>query len=133
MSSSQVLLKTHRVGERCTLNLSRAQTSSSWCGVVVRKGALAQRSSSSLAHGSKFRGPLPKAIEQLNSVTLIFTPTSKSNAVYLAEKESRAEIKCISFNEIHVKSPYASPMDFSAFSFIKTSLTKMAFKNIERT
>ncbi|GFT98152.1 hypothetical protein TNCV_789661 [Trichonephila clavipes] len=29
MSSSPVPLKTRRVGERCTLNLSRAQTSSS--------------------------------------------------------------------------------------------------------
>ncbi|GFV78187.1 uncharacterized protein TNCV_1036551 [Trichonephila clavipes] len=40
MSSSPVPLKTHRVGQRCTLNLSRAETSSRWCGVVVRrKGA----------------------------------------------------------------------------------------------
>ncbi|GFU91408.1 hypothetical protein TNCV_2541761 [Trichonephila clavipes] len=30
--------KTHRVGQRCTLNLSRAETSSRWCGVVVRRG-----------------------------------------------------------------------------------------------
>ncbi|GFT30425.1 uncharacterized protein TNCV_2377161 [Trichonephila clavipes] len=37
-SSSPVPLKTRRVGERCTLNLSRAQTSSRWCGVVVRRG-----------------------------------------------------------------------------------------------
>ncbi|GFV62763.1 uncharacterized protein TNCV_2462681 [Trichonephila clavipes] len=37
-SSSPVPLKTHRVGQRCTLNLSRAQTSSRWCGVVVRRG-----------------------------------------------------------------------------------------------
>ncbi|PRD25835.1 UNVERIFIED_CONTAM: hypothetical protein NCL1_39753 [Trichonephila clavipes] len=36
--SSPVPLKTRRVGERCTLNLPRAQTSSSWCGVVVRRG-----------------------------------------------------------------------------------------------
>ncbi|GFT30953.1 hypothetical protein TNCV_1683251 [Trichonephila clavipes] len=36
-SSSPVPLKTHRVGERCTLNLSRAQTSSRWSGVVVRR------------------------------------------------------------------------------------------------
>ncbi|GFV51005.1 uncharacterized protein TNCV_2540931 [Trichonephila clavipes] len=36
--SSPVPLKTCRVGERCTLNLPRAQTSSSWCGVVVRRG-----------------------------------------------------------------------------------------------
>ncbi|GFW52872.1 uncharacterized protein TNCV_2394511 [Trichonephila clavipes] len=38
MSSSPVPLKTRRVGQRCTLNLSRAETSSRWCGVVVRRG-----------------------------------------------------------------------------------------------
>ncbi|GFU16335.1 hypothetical protein TNCV_4231811 [Trichonephila clavipes] len=38
MSSSPVPLKTRRVGERCTLNLSRAQTFLSWGGVVVRRG-----------------------------------------------------------------------------------------------
>ncbi|GFV83572.1 uncharacterized protein TNCV_5120621 [Trichonephila clavipes] len=38
MSSIQVPLKTRRVGHRCTLNLSRAETSSRWCGVVVRRG-----------------------------------------------------------------------------------------------
>ncbi|GFX84266.1 uncharacterized protein TNCV_3976111 [Trichonephila clavipes] len=37
-SSSSVPLKTRRVGQRCTLNLSRAETSSRWCGVVVRRG-----------------------------------------------------------------------------------------------
>ncbi|GFW91784.1 uncharacterized protein TNCV_3400441 [Trichonephila clavipes] len=37
-SSSPVPLKTHRVGQRCTLNLSRAKPSSRWCGVVVRRG-----------------------------------------------------------------------------------------------
>ncbi|GFW92826.1 uncharacterized protein TNCV_1736191 [Trichonephila clavipes] len=37
-SSSPVPLKTRRVGQRCTLNLSRAETSSHWCGVVVRIG-----------------------------------------------------------------------------------------------
>ncbi|GFV84186.1 uncharacterized protein TNCV_3038461 [Trichonephila clavipes] len=37
-SSSPVPLKTRRVGKRCTLNLSRAQTSSRWCGVIVRRG-----------------------------------------------------------------------------------------------
>ncbi|GFW38260.1 uncharacterized protein TNCV_4707551 [Trichonephila clavipes] len=36
-SSSSVPLKTRRVGQRCTLNLSRAETSSRWCGVVVRR------------------------------------------------------------------------------------------------
>ncbi|GFW59243.1 uncharacterized protein TNCV_2781741 [Trichonephila clavipes] len=37
MSSSPVPLKTHRVGQRCTLNLSRTETSSCWCDVVVRR------------------------------------------------------------------------------------------------
>ncbi|GFU88805.1 uncharacterized protein TNCV_4444821 [Trichonephila clavipes] len=37
-SSSPVPLQTRRVGQRCTLNLSRAETSSRWCGVVVRRG-----------------------------------------------------------------------------------------------
>ncbi|GFY05907.1 hypothetical protein TNCV_4405721 [Trichonephila clavipes] len=37
-SSSPVPLKTRRVGQRSTLNLSRAETSSRWCGVEVRRG-----------------------------------------------------------------------------------------------
>ncbi|GFY12439.1 uncharacterized protein TNCV_1798611 [Trichonephila clavipes] len=37
-SSIPVPLKTRRVGQRCTLNLSRAETSSQRCGVVVRRG-----------------------------------------------------------------------------------------------
>ncbi|GFT17366.1 uncharacterized protein TNCV_4806461 [Trichonephila clavipes] len=36
--SSPVPLKTRRVGQRCTLNLSRAETSSRWCGGIVRRG-----------------------------------------------------------------------------------------------
>ncbi|GFV75856.1 hypothetical protein TNCV_1454531 [Trichonephila clavipes] len=39
ISSSPVPLKTRRVGQRCTLNLSRAETSSRWFGVVVRRGS----------------------------------------------------------------------------------------------
>ncbi|GFY09857.1 RNA-directed DNA polymerase from mobile element jockey [Trichonephila clavipes] len=61
--SSPVPLKTRRVGQRCTLNLSRAETSSRWCGVVVRRGGVpAQVMSTSLDHGSKLRGPSPKAL-----------------------------------------------------------------------
>ncbi|GFW72586.1 hypothetical protein TNCV_3798141 [Trichonephila clavipes] len=37
-SSSLVPLKTRRVGQRCTLNLLRAETSSRWCVAVVRRG-----------------------------------------------------------------------------------------------
>ncbi|GFW18972.1 hypothetical protein TNCV_164881 [Trichonephila clavipes] len=40
MSSSPVPLKTRRVGQQSTLNLSRAETSSRWCGVVVRRGGV---------------------------------------------------------------------------------------------
>ncbi|GFU34371.1 uncharacterized protein TNCV_1991571 [Trichonephila clavipes] len=54
--------KDRRVGQRCTLNLSRAETSSRWCGVVVRERVPAQVSSTSLDHGSKLRGPSPKAL-----------------------------------------------------------------------
>ncbi|GFT95619.1 uncharacterized protein TNCV_310371 [Trichonephila clavipes] len=43
-SSSPVPLKTRPVGERCTLNLSRAQTSSCWSGVVVKRGQFKYRS-----------------------------------------------------------------------------------------
>ncbi|GFT96068.1 uncharacterized protein TNCV_313401 [Trichonephila clavipes] len=62
-SSSPVPLKIRRVGQRCTLNLSKAETSSRWCGVVARKrGVPAQVSTTSLDHGSKLRGPSPKAL-----------------------------------------------------------------------
>ncbi|GFW66736.1 uncharacterized protein TNCV_1371681 [Trichonephila clavipes] len=62
-SSSRVPLKAHRVGELCTLNLSRAQMSSRWSGVVVRRGGVeAQVTTSSLDHGSKLRSPSPKAL-----------------------------------------------------------------------
>ncbi|GFW02066.1 uncharacterized protein TNCV_4854061 [Trichonephila clavipes] len=61
-SSSPVPPKTRRVRKRCTLNISRAQTSPRWCCVVVMRGVPAQVSSSSLDHGSKLRGPLPKAL-----------------------------------------------------------------------
>ncbi|GFY16563.1 uncharacterized protein TNCV_735901 [Trichonephila clavipes] len=37
-SSSPVPLKSRRVGQRCTLNLSRAETSSRRCDMVVRRG-----------------------------------------------------------------------------------------------
>ncbi|GFW82720.1 hypothetical protein TNCV_3492911 [Trichonephila clavipes] len=42
MSSSLLPLNTRRVGQRCLLNLSRAQTFCHWCGVVIRRGVRAQ-------------------------------------------------------------------------------------------
>ncbi|GFT44726.1 uncharacterized protein TNCV_2845161 [Trichonephila clavipes] len=38
MSSNPVPIKTRRLGERCTLNLSRSQTSSDRWGGVARRG-----------------------------------------------------------------------------------------------
>ncbi|GFX40806.1 uncharacterized protein TNCV_3760301 [Trichonephila clavipes] len=62
MSSSPAPLKTRRAGQRCTLNLSRAETS--YRGVVwlLREVVPAQVSFSSLDHGSILRGPSPKAL-----------------------------------------------------------------------
>ncbi|GFV34623.1 uncharacterized protein TNCV_1449291 [Trichonephila clavipes] len=37
-SSSPVPQKTHHIGQRCMLNLSRAEPSFRWCSVVVRRG-----------------------------------------------------------------------------------------------
>ncbi|GFU01804.1 uncharacterized protein TNCV_1523101 [Trichonephila clavipes] len=61
-SSNPVPLKTRRVGQRCTLNLSRAETSSRWCGVVVRRGSASSGVVHVTDHGSKLRGPSPKAL-----------------------------------------------------------------------
>ncbi|GFX70087.1 uncharacterized protein TNCV_4615251 [Trichonephila clavipes] len=61
-SSSPVPLKTCRVGQRCTLNLSRAEMSSRWCGVVIRRGGASSGVSTSLDHGSKLRDGSPKAL-----------------------------------------------------------------------
>ncbi|GFW57590.1 uncharacterized protein TNCV_2925091 [Trichonephila clavipes] len=54
-SSSPVPLKARSVRERCTLNLSRAQTSSRWCGVVVRRGGSNSGLSAALDYGLKLR------------------------------------------------------------------------------
>ncbi|GFV63888.1 uncharacterized protein TNCV_3787611 [Trichonephila clavipes] len=62
MSSNPVPLKTRRVGERCTLNLSRAQTSFRWCGVAVRREGCSSGIVSSLDRGSKRRGQSPKVL-----------------------------------------------------------------------
>ncbi|GFX35024.1 hypothetical protein TNCV_2329641 [Trichonephila clavipes] len=76
-SSVPVPLKTHSVREQCTLNLSRAQTSTRWFGAEVRRGRVqAQVSSKSLDHGSKLRGPSQKSLVKLNSATLIFCPSA---------------------------------------------------------
>ncbi|GFX07660.1 uncharacterized protein TNCV_4159291 [Trichonephila clavipes] len=62
MNLSPVPLKTSRVGQRCTLNLSRAETSSRWCGVSVRRGSASSRVVHVTDYGSKSRGSSPKAL-----------------------------------------------------------------------
>ncbi|GFT59080.1 uncharacterized protein TNCV_186571 [Trichonephila clavipes] len=53
-SSSPVPLKTRRVRQRCTLNLSRAETSSRWCGAVARREVPAQVSSTHLTMAQNY-------------------------------------------------------------------------------
>ncbi|GFU69624.1 hypothetical protein TNCV_2503441 [Trichonephila clavipes] len=69
VTSNPVPLKIHRERARFTLNLSRAQTSSRWCG-VVGEGVPAQVSSSSLDGGSKLRGPSPKQVAEQCDVNI---------------------------------------------------------------
>ncbi|GFW23347.1 hypothetical protein TNCV_3804461 [Trichonephila clavipes] len=77
MSSSPVPLKTRRVGQRCTLNLSRAETSSRWCGVIVRRGVPTQDKYNQLfdvLSGSKVTAEFPMsfACENIKDFQLHF-------------------------------------------------------------
>ncbi|GFW37488.1 uncharacterized protein TNCV_860951 [Trichonephila clavipes] len=53
-----------------------------------------------------------------------FSHMSKSTTAYLAKKESETGIKCIPFDEVRVKSPYASAMDFCVLGLLKRALGK---------
>ncbi|GFX86887.1 hypothetical protein TNCV_2124341 [Trichonephila clavipes] len=61
-SSSPRPQKTRHAGERCTLNLSRAQTSSCWSGVVVKRGKLKYRPHHLTIFQNYIRGPSLKAL-----------------------------------------------------------------------
>ncbi|GFW21733.1 uncharacterized protein TNCV_2529321 [Trichonephila clavipes] len=50
--------------------------------------------------------------------------TSKSTAAHLAKKETERGLKCIPLDEMRVKSPYVSAMDFWAFGLLKRVLQK---------
>ncbi|GFX51997.1 uncharacterized protein TNCV_3064141 [Trichonephila clavipes] len=77
-SSSPVPLKTRRVGQRCTLNLSRAETSSRWCGVVVRRGGASSGVVRRHDHGSKLRGrQSPRVAEQCDVNLHSLTPENR--------------------------------------------------------
>ncbi|GFV19089.1 hypothetical protein TNCV_3223081 [Trichonephila clavipes] len=69
MSSRQVHLKTRRAEEAMHAKSVEDQTFCRWYCVEARRWVAAQVSSSSLDYGSLLRGPLPKVLEYLNSVT----------------------------------------------------------------
>ncbi|GFW30930.1 hypothetical protein TNCV_2940301 [Trichonephila clavipes] len=62
-SPSPVRLKTSRVEKRCTLNLPRAQTSSCWSGVVVKRPAQVS-SSSTIVQNYEVVAKSPRVAEQ---------------------------------------------------------------------
>ncbi|GFV82795.1 transposable element Tcb2 transposase [Trichonephila clavipes] len=59
MSSSPVPLKSRRVGQRFTLNLSRAETSSRWCGGDLEPFFLETRSASRIPGQGRRRATTP--------------------------------------------------------------------------
>ncbi|GFS71234.1 uncharacterized protein TNCV_5050041 [Trichonephila clavipes] len=63
-SSNPVPLKTCRVWGRCTLNLSRAQTSSCWSGVIVKRGQLKYRPRQSWFKITRSVSKSPRVAEQ---------------------------------------------------------------------
>ncbi|GFX80985.1 hypothetical protein TNCV_1909781 [Trichonephila clavipes] len=62
--SSPLPLKIRRVWERCTLNLSTAQTSSYWSGVVVKRGQLKYRPRQPWFKITRFVSKSPRVAEQ---------------------------------------------------------------------
>ncbi|GFW32721.1 hypothetical protein TNCV_3679691 [Trichonephila clavipes] len=69
-------------------------------GVVVRRGVPAQMSTTSLDHGSKLRGPSPKALAQLNDVTLIFNQSI--NQLNWGSKLTKSSYKVRSTSEFRI-------------------------------
>ena len=57
---------------------------------------------------------MERALINLSFVQTKPNETSKSTVAYLAKEESETGIKCIPFNDMLVKAPDASPMDFCA-------------------
>ncbi|GFS66080.1 hypothetical protein TNCV_2510731 [Trichonephila clavipes] len=79
-SSSPVPPKTRRVG------LSRAETSSHWCGVVVRRGVSAQVSSTSLDHAPnqsiETKEDVPGGIQTVADTHLaVVRPTARNSCM----------------------------------------------------
>ncbi|GFU05862.1 transposable element Tcb1 transposase [Trichonephila clavipes] len=93
-------MKTRRVGERCTLSLSRAQTSSRLCGAVVRRVVPPQMSSSSLDYGSKLRSPPAKALVLLNIIANVKRIGSCKRLNGISESEGIIGIRGKTFDQV---------------------------------
>ncbi|GFY27190.1 uncharacterized protein TNCV_2068111 [Trichonephila clavipes] len=95
MSSSPVPLKTRHVGQRCTLNLSRAEKSTRWCGVVVRRGEGQLRCGPrhlTMVHGSVAKRP--RVAEQCvvniySLVVKLLNPLSTDDSLFQDTVERR--------------------------------------------
>ncbi|GFU58691.1 hypothetical protein TNCV_932371 [Trichonephila clavipes] len=85
MSSSLFPLKT-RPAEG--VEYVEIRMSSLWCGVEVRRRMSAQMLTSSLDLRSKLRGPLPIALEWLNSATKMFTRAKAIATEDLSRREA---------------------------------------------
>ncbi|GFT38659.1 hypothetical protein TNCV_4558011, partial [Trichonephila clavipes] len=83
MSSSPVPLKPRRVGERCTLNLSRAQMSSCWSDVAVKRGQLKYRPRHlTMVQNYKFRLQRPSSEKLTSSINTSFISTPATLSCY---------------------------------------------------
>ncbi|GFS55450.1 hypothetical protein TNCV_1627191 [Trichonephila clavipes] len=84
-SSIPVPLKTRRVGQRCTLNLSRAETSSRWCGVVVRRVGcqLRGRTLWEWLEASHLSSPSTNLTRRLAARRLFRVPPCRAGTVHL--------------------------------------------------
>ncbi|GFY05255.1 uncharacterized protein TNCV_2207011 [Trichonephila clavipes] len=100
MGSNPAPLKTRRVGQRCTLNLSRAETSSRWCGVVVRRGGC-QLSSPVIKvsdHGSHVMSssPVPLNTHRLGKRCTLHLPRAQTSSRWcgVVVRRRRCQLRC---------------------------------------
>ncbi|GFT50717.1 transposon Ty3-I Gag-Pol polyprotein [Trichonephila clavipes] len=99
-SSSPVPLKTHRVGQRCTLNLSRGETSSRWCA------------STETTHK---RAPRPSYYHQRYYGLLAHT-TNASCSLRKAQGYSSWYLSFAQFEDLRSPSPKSSYMELYQMS-----------------
>ncbi|GFW44784.1 RRM domain-containing protein [Trichonephila clavipes] len=110
--SSPVPLKTRRVGQRCTLNLSRAETSSRWCGEV--RG-------SNLIVNLLWNGPYENIGTFTQSVRKSFKECAEKRVVCIGNlprtiTEDIIRRKCEKYGK--VENVQVQPQDQGAFAYV---------------